>query len=110
MGLVALSAFFTRQRTREIGVRKVLGASLSQLAVLLSREFVYLVLLAVVLVMPLAWWLSQKWLQSFAYRISSTWWLFALAGISAVLVAAFTVCLQSLKAAMVNPVKSLRSE
>lgn len=110
MGLVALSAYFTKQRTREIGVRKVLGAGLAHLAFLLSREFIYLVLLAVVLVMPLAWWLSQRWLQGFSYRISSTWWLFVVAGISAVLVAALTVSLQSLKAAVVNPAKSLRSE
>lgn len=110
MGLFALTAFFTRQRTKEIGVRKVLGAGVVQLATLLSREFIYLVLLSVIIVTPVAWWLSQKWLQTFAYRISAGWWMFFVAGASAVIIAIVTVSFQSIKAALANPVKSLRSE
>lgn len=110
MGLFALTAFFTRQRTREIGIRKVLGASVAQLATLLSREFIYLVLLSVAIVTPVAWWLTQKWLQTFAYRINPGWWIFFAAGTMAIVIAMITVSYQSIRAATMNPVKSLRTE
>jgi putative ABC transport system permease protein len=110
MGLFALTAFFTRQRTKEIGVRKVLGAGVVQLAALLSREFIYLVLLSVVIITPVAWWLMQKWLQTFAYRISIGCWIFLAAGTTAIAIACITVSFQSVRAALANPVKSLRSE
>lgn len=110
MGLFALTAFFTRQRTKEIGVRKVLGATVLQLSILLSRDFIYLVVLSVVIITPFTWWMVQKWLQIFAYRIDISWWMFAAAGLGAVLIAVITVSFQSVKAALANPVKSLRSE
>jgi len=110
MGLFALTAFFTRQRTKEIGIRKVLGASVSQLTALLSKEFIYLVFLSVIIITPVAWWLMQKWLQTFAYRIDMSWWIFAAAGLIAIVIALITISFQSIKAAVVNPVKSLRSE
>ncbi|MDN5284664.1 MAG: FtsX-like permease family protein [Mucilaginibacter sp.] len=110
MGLFALTAFFTRQRTKEIGVRKVMGATVAQLAALLSKEFVYLVLLSVVIITPVAWWFMQKWLQTFAYRINVNWWLFFAAGFVATLIALVTISFQSIKAALANPVKSLRNE
>jgi putative ABC transport system permease protein len=110
MGLFALTAFFTRQRTKEIGVRKVLGASVLQLATLLSRDFIYLVLLSVLIIMPFTWWMVQKWLQTFAYRIDISWWMFFAAGATAILIAIITVSFQSGKAALANPADSLRSE
>ena len=110
MGLFALTAFFTRQRTKEIGVRKVLGATVSQLATLLSRDFIYLVLLSVVIITPFTWWMVQKWLQTFAYRIDISWWIFFAAGVTAVFIAIITVSFQSVKAALANPADSLRSE
>ena len=110
MGLFALTAFFTRQRTKEIGVRKVLGASVAQLTVLLSKEFVYLVLISVVVITPVAWWFMQKWLQTFVYRIEVSWWIFFGAGMSAIFIAVITISFQSIKTALGNPVDSLRSE
>lgn len=110
MGLFALTAFFTRQRTKEIGVRKVLGASVLQLTTLLSRDFIYLVLLSVLIIMPFTWWMVQKWLQTFAYRIDISWWMFFAAGVTAVFIAVTTVSFQSVKAALANPADSLRSE
>lgn len=110
MGLFALTAFATRQRTKEIGVRKVLGATVSQLATFLSRDFIYLVLLSIVIITPVSWWAVQKWLQTFAYRIDISWWLFFLAGVIAVVIAIITVSFQSVKAALANPADSLRSE
>ncbi|MGZ3755445.1 MAG: ABC transporter permease [Mucilaginibacter sp.] len=110
MGLFALTAFFTRQRTKEIGVRKILGASVAQLTALLSKEFVYLVLLSVVIITPVSWLFLQKWLQTFAYHITITWWLYVAAGCIAILIALITISFQSIKAALANPVKNLRSE
>ncbi|WP_183560451.1 ABC transporter permease [Mucilaginibacter sp. SP1R1] len=110
VGLFALTAFFTRRRTKEIGVRKVLGASVTQLTALLSRQFVYLVGIAIVLTTPLAWWAVHKWLQTFAYRIETSWWMFLVSGITALLIAVITISFQSIKAAIANPAKSLRSE
>jgi len=110
MGLFALTAFFTRQRTKEVGVRKVLGATVMQLATSLSKDFIYLVLLSVCIITPFTWWMVQKWLQTFAYRIDISWWIFFAAGATAVVIAVLTVSFQSVKAAMANPVNSLRDE
>lgn len=110
MGLMGLVAFTITQRTKEIGIRKVLGASVGQLVALLSRDFLKLVLLANVIAVPLAWYAMQKWLQDFAYKIEISWWVFALAGVFALLIALLTVSFQAIKAALMNPVKSLRTE
>ena len=106
-GLAVLTAF---QRTKEIGIRKVLGASVSGIVRLLSKEYVWLVLIAFVIASPLVWLAMNKWLQGFAYRIEIRWWMFASAGIIAVVLALLTVGFQAIKAALANPVKSLRSE
>lgn len=110
MGLFALTAFFTKQRTKEIGVRKVLGATVTHIATLLSKEFIYLVLLSVFIITPFAWWAMYKWLQTFAYRINISWWLFGAAGLLVLIIALITVSFQAIKAAIANPVKSLRTE
>ena len=110
LGLFGLATFTAEQRTKEIGVRKVLGASVSSLVALLSKDFLKLVLIAIVIASPIAWWAMNKWLQDFAYRITIEWWFFALAGGLAVSIALVTVSFQSVKAALTNPVKSLRSE
>jgi len=110
MGLFGLAAFTIEQRTKEIGVRKVLGASLSSISTLLSKDFLKLVLLSVLIASPVAWWAMHDWLQGFAYRINIQWWMFAAAGILAVAVAIITVSYHAVKAAIANPVDSLRSE
>jgi putative ABC transport system permease protein len=106
-GLVTLTAF---QRTKEIGIRKVLGASVTGIVRLLSSEFIKLVLIALVIASPIAWWAMNKWLQDFAYRIHIEWWMFGLTGLATIMIALFTVSFQAMKAALANPVKSLRSE
>ncbi|MCX6214307.1 ABC transporter permease [Spirosoma sp.] len=110
LGLFGLAAFMAEQRTKEIGVRKVLGASVPSLIGLLSKDFLKLVLIAIVIASPLAWWAMNNWLADFAYKIDIEWWMFALAGLLAVGIALLTVSFQSVKAALMNPVKSLRSE
>jgi putative ABC transport system permease protein len=110
LGLFGLAAFMAERRIKEIGIRKVLGASVTHLWLLLSKEFVLLVLLAGIIASPLAFWLMHDWLQKYDYRISIEGWVFALAGLLAVLIALFTVSTQAIKAALANPVKSLRSE
>jgi predicted permease len=110
LGLFGLAAFTAEQRTREIGVRKVLGASVIQIITLLSGDFLKLVLLAFVIATPLSWYVMAEWLNNFAYQIEIEWWMFALAGLMAVGIALFTVSFQSVKAALANPIKSLRSE
>jgi putative ABC transport system permease protein len=110
LGLFALSAFMAEQRNKEIGIRKVLGASVSSITTMLSKDFVKLVLIAFVIASPIAWWAMTKWLQDFAYRISIGWWMFLVAGIIVVLIALATISFQSIKAALMNPTKSLRSE
>ncbi len=110
LGLFALVAFTAEQRTKEIGVRKVLGASVSNIIGLLSRDFIKLVLVSIVLAVPLAWWAMNRWLENFAYRVELQWWIFALAGLVAVLIALFTVSVQGLRAATINPVDALRDE
>jgi putative ABC transport system permease protein len=110
LGLLGLSLFATTQRTKEIGVRKVLGASVSNIVFLLSKDFIRLVIIAFVIASPVAWFVMNNWLQNFAYRINISWWFFALAGMLAVMVAFFTISFQAIKAAIANPVKSLRTE
>jgi ABC-type antimicrobial peptide transport system permease subunit len=110
LGLFGLTAFMAERRTREIGIRKVLGASVTTLWMLLSKEFVWLVLLAGIIASPLAFWLMHDWLQQYDYRISIDGWVFVLAGLLAVLIALFTVSTQAIKAALANPVRSLRTE
>ncbi len=110
MGLFGLATFMAEQRTKEIGIRKVLGASLPQLLLLLSKEFALLVLLAIVVASPLAYTLMQRWLDDFAYRIDISWPIFLGAGLIALLIALLTVSYQSLRAALADPVKSLRYE
>ena len=106
-GLAVLTAF---QRTKEIGIRKVLGASVTGIVKLLSKEYVVLILLALVVASPIAWYLMQKWLEKFAYRLEIEWWIFVLAGMMAIIIALITVGFQAIKAAISNPVKSLRTE
>lgn len=110
IGLFGLVSFTVVQRTKEIGIRKILGASVTNIVALLSRDFVQLVLLAVLIGSPIAWKLADGWLQDFAYRIEIKWWMFALAGVVAVGVALFTVSFQAIRAATANPVESLRDE
>lgn len=110
LGLLGLVIYTTAQRTKEIGVRKVLGASVSQIVSLLSKDFLKLVLLAFVIASPLAWWAMNKWLEDFAYRTSFSWWIFILSGASMFIVALLTLSIQTIRSAVVNPVKSLRSE
>ncbi len=110
LGLFGLSTYMAEQRIKEIGVRKVLGASVSNITAMLSKDFIKLVLLSAVIAFPLSWWFMNKWLQDFAYRIDISWWIFALAGIIALLIAVLTVSSQAIKAALSNPVKSLRTE
>jgi putative ABC transport system permease protein len=110
LGLFGLAAFSAEQRNKEIGIRKVLGASVSGIVQLLSKDFLKLVLVAIVIATPIAWWAMNKWLQNFAYKIDITWWMLAIAGLVAILIALFTVSFQAIKAAIANPVKSLRTE
>ncbi|GAB4021887.1 ABC transporter permease [Spirosoma koreense] len=110
LGLFGLATFTAEQRTKEIGVRKVLGASVSSIVTLLSKDFLKLVLVALVVASPLAWYIMNAWLQGFAYKIAVAWWMFGLAGLLAVVITLATVSFQSIKAALVNPVKSLRSD
>ena len=110
LGLFGLATFTAEQRTKEIGVRKVLGASVGSIVALLSKDFLKLIAIAIVLAVPVAWYAMNSWLQDFAYKIDISWWMFALAGVLSVSIALLTVSFQSVKAALMNPVKSLRSE
>ena len=110
LGLFGLAAYAAEQRTKEIGIRKVLGASMSTIVGMLSKDFIKLILIAIALASPLAWWGMNYWLQTFAYRISIQWWVLALAGCTSILIAFITISFQSIKAAVTNPVDSLRSE
>jgi putative ABC transport system permease protein len=110
LGLFALAAFTTVQRTKEIGIRKVLGASILSIARLVSADFLKLVVIASVIAFPLAGWAMHNWLQNFAYRININWLVFLLAALAAILIALITVGFQAVKAALANPVKSLRAE
>ncbi len=110
LGLFAVTAYAVVQRTREIGIRKVLGANISSIIFLISKDFLLLVIVAAVIASPIAWYISNKWLQDFAYRINIHWWIFAGAGAACLIVAGITVSIQAFKAAIVNPVKSLKNE
>lgn len=110
LGLFGLVSFMAEQKVKEIGIRKVLGASVTGIVALLSKDFLRLVLIAMLIAAPLAWYFMEQWLQDFAYRIDISWWVFALAGFAALTIALLTIALRSLKAAFVNPVESLRSE
>jgi putative ABC transport system permease protein len=102
--------FATRQRIKEIGIRKILGANVLSLVNLISADFLKLVTVALVVASPIAWYVMHRWLEGFAYRITMQWWMFAGAGLLALLIAFVTVSVQAVKAAVANPVKSLRSE
>jgi putative ABC transport system permease protein len=110
LGLFALSAFMAEQRNKEIGIRKVLGASVSGITAMLSKDFVKLVIISIILASPVAYWAMTKWLEDFAYRIAISWWMVAVAGLSAIIIALLTISFQSIKAALMNPVKTLRTE
>ncbi len=110
LGLFGLATFSAEQRNKEIGIRKVLGASVAGIVQLLSADFLKLVLVAFIIATPISWWAMNQWLQGFAYRIPISWWMFALAGLLAIFIALFTISFQAIKAAVSNPVKSLRSE
>ncbi|HWH61927.1 MAG TPA: FtsX-like permease family protein, partial [Ginsengibacter sp.] len=110
LGLLGLVIFTAEQRTKEFGIRKVLGASPVTLFSLLSKEFLLLVLIALLIASPLAWIGMNKWLQDYVYHIDISWWMFVIAGLVAVLIALITISFQAVKASRANPVKSLRTE
>ncbi|MFT3936203.1 MAG: ABC transporter permease [Chitinophagaceae bacterium] len=110
LGLYGLTAFSASQRVKEIGIRKVLGASVPNVVGLLSKDFIKLVAVALIIAAPIAWWCMQYWLQSFAYRTMVNWWVFALAGVIALAIALVTISFHAIRAALANPVKSLRNE
>jgi putative ABC transport system permease protein len=110
LGLFGLAAFSTEQRVKEIGVRKVLGASVKGIVQMLSKDFVTLVILAFIIAAPIAWWAMRKWLEDFVYRIEIEWWVFALTFLLALAIALLTVSFQAIKAALANPINSLRNE
>ncbi|GAB3956014.1 ABC transporter permease [Spirosoma harenae] len=110
LGLFGLAAFTAEQRTKEIGVRKVLGATLVHIVSLLSKDFLKLVLIAILIASPLAWYAMNQWLVNFAYKVTVDWWVFALAGLLSITIALLTLSYQAIRAALINPVKSLRSE
>ena len=110
MGVFGLASYTAEQRTKEVGIRKVLGASVSNIVGLLSKDFVKLILVSFVIAFPIAWWAMSKWLEAFAYRINIEWNIFAIAGVFTLLISLLTVSYQAIKAAVANPVKSLRTE
>lgn len=110
LGLFGLAAYTAERRIKEIGIRKVLGASVTGIASLLSIEFLQLVLISCIVAFPVSWWMMHKWLQDYQYRIEINWWIFIAAGIAAIFIALLTISFQSIRAAMANPVKSLRTE
>jgi putative ABC transport system permease protein len=110
LGLFGLASFIAEQRTKEIGIRKILGLSIEGIVKLLSKDFLKLVLIAFVVASPIAWYAMHRWLQDFAFRVDISWWVFALAGFLALCIAMLTVSFQAIRAAMANPIKSLRTE
>ena len=110
MGLFGLAAFSAEMRTKEIGIRKVLGANVFNIVALLSKNFLVLVTISSIVAFPIAWWAMNNWLEDFPYRVTISWWIFGIAIIAALAIALFTVSFQSIKAALANPVKSLRAE
>ncbi len=110
LGLFGLAAYTAERRTKEIGIRKVLGAGITNITTLLSKDFLQLVVISCIVAFPVAWWMMSNWLHNYKYRIEISWWIFLAAGLSAILIALITISFQSIKAAMANPVKSLRTE
>jgi len=110
LGLFGLATYIAEQRTKEVGIRKVLGASISDITTMLSGDFIKLVSIAIIIATPAAWWTMDKWLQDFAYRTSVSWWVLVLAAGTALAIALITVSFQAIKTALANPVKSLRTE
>ena len=110
LGLFGLAIFSAEQRTKEIGIRKVLGASVTGIVSLLSKDYIKLLVLAIVISSPIAWYTMHQWLSDFAYRIDIQWWVFVVAGVLVAAIAMMTVGFQSIKAAVMNPVKSLKVE
>jgi ABC-type antimicrobial peptide transport system permease subunit len=110
LGLFGLAAYMAENRIKEIGVRKVLGASVTNITTLLSKDFLKLVSLSILIATPFAWWAMNKWLANYEYRVNVEWWVFALAGFLSILIALATVSFQAIKAAIANPIKSLRTE
>ncbi len=110
IGLFGLSVLSAEKRTKEIGIRKVLGASVSGIVTILSKDFLKLVIIALLIAMPLALIAANKWLQNYPYRITLSWWLFTIAGLLVIFIALATISFQAIKAAIVNPVKSLKME
>jgi putative ABC transport system permease protein len=110
IGLFGLVILSIEQRRKEIGIRKVLGAAISSIVTLISKEFIILISIAVVIAVPVGYYFTNKWLQDFAYRINTGWWMFALAGLVVIVIALLTISLGTIKAATANPVKSLRTE
>ena len=110
LGLFGLATYIAERRTREIGIRKVLGSSASRIVALLSRDFIKLVLISFAVAVPIAWWTMNGWLRDFAFRIELSWWIFAVTGLGTLLIALITLSLHTARAAMANPVNSLRTE
>ena len=110
LGLLGLVTYAAEQRMKEIGIRKVLGARVGGIVGLLSKDFAVLIGIAALIAFPIAWWAMYTWLKSFAYRTSISWWIFVVAGVSALTIALLNVSIQTIRAAVANPVKSLRSE
>ncbi len=110
LGLLGLVMYTTNLRTKEVGIRKVFGASVSQIITLISKDFIKLVLIAFLIATPLAWWAMYIWLQNFAYRTNISWWIFLASGISVIIASVITLSVQTIKTARTNPVKSLRTE
>ena len=110
LGLFGLATYAAQQRIKEIGIRKVLGASVTSIVGMLSKDFLKLVFVAAVVAFPVAWWVMHSWLQDFAFHINISWWIFVIAGGLAIMIALFTISFQAIRAAISNPVKTLRTE
>jgi len=110
LGLLGLAIYTAERRTKEIGIRKVLGASVQNVVLSLSKEFIRLITVALVIAFPIAWYAMNKWLQDFAYKTAINWWIFALAASVILIITFITISYQAIKAAIANPIKSLRSE
>ncbi|MBA2561488.1 MAG: FtsX-like permease family protein, partial [Chitinophagaceae bacterium] len=110
LGLYGLASFMAVQRIKEVGIRKVLGATAGNIVYLFSKEFIVLIAIAFAIATPIAWYFMNKWLQAYVYRIDISWWMFIVGGVGAILIALATVSFQAIKAALTNPVKSLRTE
>jgi ABC-type antimicrobial peptide transport system permease subunit len=110
IGLFGLTLFTSEKRSKEIGIRKIMGASIANIATMLGKDFVILVSIAIFISSPIAWYFMNQWLEGFAYHVNISWWVFVLAGASSIIITLITISLQAIKAAIANPVKSLRSE